>query len=52
MATSKSNEVLVTELNYMKEEMKEIKTALKDFVSSADSKYATKDEHRANLERI
>lgn len=48
----KSNEVLVTEINYMKEEMKEIKSTLKEFIATADNKYATKEEHKANLERI
>ena len=52
MTPAKSNEVLITEMNYMKEEMKEIKTTLKEFISSADNKYATKEQHIANLERI
>ena len=39
-------------MNHMKEEIIEIKTTLKEFISSADTKYATKEQHLANLERI
>ena len=63
MAESKSIEVIMVEMNHLKEDVSEMKKTLKEdtaeikwivkeFIASADSKYATKDEHKANLERI
>ena len=48
----KSLEVVMTELEHMKNSVNEIKTDLKDFIKSADSKYSTKEEHKNNSEKI
>ncbi len=48
----KSIEVVMAELEHMKNSVNEIKTDLKDFIKSADSKYATKDDHKNSSEKI
>jgi len=37
---------------YMKEKIDNIESLLKDFIKSADTKFATKEEHRQNKEDI
>ena len=48
----KSVDVLMAEFEHVKEAVNEIKTDLKDFIKSADSKYSTKEEHKNNSEKI
>jgi len=38
--------------NFMKEKVESIETLLKDFIESVDHKFATKDEHKLNQDKI
>lgn len=39
-------------INFMQNEMKELKTMMKEFIDKADNKFATKEDHARNEKRI
>ena len=54
MATTEREEILLLKKDqeYMKEKIDNIESLLKEFISSAPEKFATKAEHKNNHERI
>ena len=55
MATEKERtdiELLKQEQSYMNKKIDNIEDLLKEFIKSADAKFATKSEHRINKEAI
>lgn len=50
--TSKSLDVLMAEFEHIKTDVKEVKDTLKAFIDKADEKYASKEEHKMNLDKI
>lgn len=41
-----------TTIDYMKQEIWEVKTLLKEFIEKSEQKFATKTEHYSNSERL
>jgi len=48
----KKHAIMSKDIEYLKKDIGDIKTLMTNFISRADSTYATKDEHKDNRERI